>query len=73
MSSGAGPRLLRTRHVSERACASVQPSLTPFGLNPQENPHPSAANFQEFHQEDTALQIVEVIQVRRQLETPRAP
>lgn len=37
--------------------------LTPFSLNPEKNPHPSANNFQQLHQENAPFQIVEMVQM----------
>ena len=46
-------------------------SLTPFRLNSEKNPNESTKNLQKLHNEDPTLPIIEMIQMRRQLETPR--
>lgn len=47
--------------------------LTPFTLHAKENPHPSPEHLQHFHREYTTLQIIEVIQVRAELQAPGTP
>ena len=73
ISSGAGPRLLRTKQGQQTESLMWLIVLTPFGLYTEENPHPTPHNFHQLHQEDAALQIVEVVQMRRKLEAPCAP
>ncbi len=73
ISSGAGPRLLRTKQGQQAESIMWPVVLTPFGFYTEENPHPAPHNFHQLHHEDAALQIVEVVQMRRQLEAPCAP
>ena len=47
-------------------------SPTPFGLNPEENPDPSSRDFQKLHGKYPTLEVVEVIEMRRELEAPGA-
>lgn len=47
-------------------------ALTPLALDAKENPYPPPKHFQRLHEKDAALQIIEVVQVRAQLDAPRA-
>ena len=46
-----------------REGTGTRQKLTPFGLDPEENPHPSAHHLQHLHQEDAAFKIIKVVQV----------
>lgn len=45
---------------------------TPFRFHPQENPDEPPKHLQKLHDENAALQVVEVVQMRRELEAPGA-
>jgi hypothetical protein len=45
----------------------------PFRLDPEEDPHPPSDHLQKLHKEYAAFQIIEVVQVWRELETPGTP
>jgi hypothetical protein len=71
MPSGAGPRVLRTKtKVSYMHLIEQTEALTPFGLDTEEDPDPASKNLKQFHHEDAAFQVVEVVQMWRELETP---
>jgi hypothetical protein len=55
-----------------QALGRVKEALTPFGLDTEEYPDPASKDLEQFHHEYTALQIVEVVQMWRELETPSA-
>ena len=44
----------------------------PLGLDSEEDPNPTSKDFQQFHQENTAFEIVEMVQMWRQFEAPSA-
>lgn len=46
--------------------------LTPFRFYPEKNPNEATKNLQQLHDENAALEIVEMVQMRRELEAPRA-
>lgn len=45
-------------------------ALTPFSLDTEEDPNPASKNLKQLHHKDATLQIVEVVQVWRELEAP---
>lgn len=47
--------------------------LTPLSLDPQKDPDPPPENLQALDGKHTTLQVVKVVQMRAQLETPRHP
>jgi hypothetical protein len=64
---------LRTMiNVSYRHLIKQTRTLTPFGLDTEEDPDPASKDFEQLHHKDAAFQIVEVVQMRRELETPSA-
>jgi hypothetical protein len=73
MPSDAGPRVLRTMiKVSYRHLIKQTKVLAPFGLDAEEDPDPASKNFEQLHHKDAAFQVIEVVQVWRELETPSA-
>lgn len=48
----------------------LEAAHTPLCLHAEEYPDPSSENFEQLHQENPTLQIVEVVQMRAKLETP---
>ncbi len=47
-------------------------SLTPLRFDTKEHPEPTPKHLEKFHKENTALEIIEMIQVRGEFEAPRA-
>lgn len=45
-------------------------ALTPFSLDTEKDPDPASKNLKQFHDEDATFQIIEVVQVWRELEAP---
>lgn len=72
MASGVGPRVLRTKTKVSYGHAIKQQTetLTPFSLDTEEYPDPASKNLKQFHHKDAAFQVVKVVQVWRELETP---
>lgn len=71
MASGAGPRVLRTKQMSVTDTRpGSRKKLTPFGLDTEEDPDPASKNFKQFHHKDATFQIVKVVQMWREFETP---
>ena len=71
IASGAGPRALRTKQMSDMDTRpSSRTKLTPFGLDTEKDPDPTSKNLKQFHHKDATFQIVKVVQVWRELETP---
>jgi hypothetical protein len=69
--SGAGPRVLRTKNkVSYMHLIKQTEALTPFGLDTEEDPDPASKNLKQFHHKDATFQVVEVVQMWREFETP---
>lgn len=45
--------------------------LTPFGLYPKENPHPSPCNFEEHEDKEARFPLGEPLQTRHEFGSPR--
>jgi len=45
---------------------------TPFCLHAKEDPHPAPQHFEKFHDEDSAFEVIEMVKMGRELETPCA-
>jgi hypothetical protein len=60
--------------VSNRSFfAELAHRLTPLALDTEEDPDPPSQHFETLHEENTSLQVVEVIQMRTKLEAPCTP
>lgn len=47
--------------------------LTPLGLHSEEDPDPSPEYLQTLHHENATLEIIEMVQMRAELDAPGAP
>lgn len=62
-------------HIAEQDVVGHRQPVGPHPLafDSKEYPHPSPQHLQDLHGEDAAFQVVEMVQMHAQLQTPRAP
>lgn len=62
-------------HIPQQNIIRRRPPMIPhpLRLHAKENPHPPPKHLQHLHGEDPALEIVEVVQMRTELQAPCAP
>lgn len=67
--------IFTSRHVSQQNIIRRRPPMIPhpLRLHTKENPHPPPKHLQHLHGENPALEIVEMVQMRAELQAPCTP
>jgi hypothetical protein len=67
--------IIPIRHITKYNIVWRWPAMIPhpFALHAEKDPDPSPENFEHLHRENAPLEIIKVIQMRTQLQTPCTP